>query len=124
MMDVIEKNLYCIIVGLKLPGRRVPGGELLDLRVSIFEARVLSKPLWNEFQIWGCGRDARNFVTALSANAKKKIVAIVDLDDKKIGKMYNNLPIEHFSAREEECVQSYASANGEKARLAKTSTMS
>ena len=77
---------------------RVPRRRLLDLRVSIFEARVLSKPLWNEFQIWGCGRDARNFVTALSANAKKKIVAIVDLDDKKIGKMYNNLPIEHFSA--------------------------
>jgi len=77
---------------------RVPRRRLLDLRVSIFEARVLSQPLWNEFQIWGCGRDARNFITALSANAKKKIVAILDLDEKKIGKMYNNLPIEHFSA--------------------------
>ena len=77
---------------------RVPRRRLLDLRVSIFEARVLSQSLWSEFQIWGCGRDARNFIAALSENAKKKIIAIVDVDEKKIGKICNNLPIEHFSA--------------------------
>ena len=77
---------------------RVPRRRLLDLRVSIFEARVLSQSLWSDFQIWGCGRDARNFIAALSENAKKKIIAIVDIDEKKIGKICNNLPIEHFSA--------------------------
>ena len=69
------------------------------MRVSIFEARVLSQSLWSEFQIWGCGRDARNFIAALSENAKKKIIAIVDIDEKKKSERYaNNLPIEHFSA--------------------------
>ena len=77
---------------------RVPRRRLLDLRVSIFEARVLSQSLWSEFQIWGCGRDARNFIAALSEIAKKNIIAIVDIDEKKIGKICNNLPIEHFSA--------------------------
>ena len=31
MMDVIEKNLYCIIVGLKLPTSLPPRRRLLDL---------------------------------------------------------------------------------------------
>ena len=124
VVDVIKKNRYCITVGLKLPERRAfRGRRLLDLRVSIFEARVLSQSLWSEFQIWGCGRDARNFIAALSENAKKKIIAIVDIDEKKIGKICNNLPIEHFSA-EEEFVLSCALANAGKVLLAKTSMMS
>ena len=126
VVDVIKKNRYCITVGLKLPERLFSETRLLDLRVSIFEARVLSQSLWSEFQIWGCGRDARNFIAALSENAKKKIIAIVDIDEKKIGKICNNLPIEHFSAQpEEEFVLSCALANTqEKVLLAKTSMMS
>ena len=87
---------------------RVPRRRLLHVRVSAFEKRILSKSTWRRFQIWGAGRDARNFITALSDEGKKKITVLLDIDKKKIGKFHKvclfenaltfDIPIKHFSS--------------------------
>jgi len=88
---------------------RVPRRRLLEVRVSLFEERILKRPLWSTFQIWGCGRDAKNFIAALSNSSRKKIAVLLDLDPQKIGKRIVlsspeeeeevfSLPIEHFSS--------------------------
>lgn len=77
--------------------------ELLAVRVAAFERRVLSQPHWASFTVWGAGRDGKQFVCALSAAARARVVALADIDPSKVGTTYTNqrlvphlaLPIVH-----------------------------
>lgn len=75
---------------------------LLQLRALAFEVNVLSE--WERFVIWGAGRDGKDFLKALSEEARKKVVCMADVDHKKIeaGYYYNKemgiqIPVVHFS---------------------------
>jgi glycosyltransferase involved in cell wall biosynthesis len=95
---------------------------LLYLRARAFEDQVLRKhPRWikaslsveetpptashdGSFVVWGAGRDGKDFCKALSADARRRIYCMVDVDDKKISSgWYVNresnikIPIVHFS---------------------------
>ena len=81
---------------------QTPRKLLLQLRTLAFEANVLKD--WDRFVIWGAGRDGKDFLKALSKEARKKIVCMVDVDHKKIeaGYYYNKemglqIPVVHFS---------------------------
>lgn len=85
---------------------QTPRKLLLHLRVLAFEKAVLqSDPLWpGPFVVWGAGRDGKDFVKALSENARKRVSCFVDVDDRKIesGDYVNKemdirIPIVHFS---------------------------
>ena len=76
---------------------------LLHLRVLALELAVLAK--WNDnIVVWGAGRDGKDFVKALSPQARKKIYCFVDVDYKKIDAGYYankelnvKIPIVHYS---------------------------
>jgi glycosyltransferase involved in cell wall biosynthesis len=75
---------------------------LLQLRALAFEISVVSQ--WDKFAVWGAGRDGKDFIKALSNEARKKVVCMVDVDHKKIeaGHYYNTemdirIPVVHFS---------------------------
>lgn len=63
---------------------------LLGVRVAAFERRVLELPEWRTFTVWGAGRDGKHFVSALSAEARARIVALADIDPKRVGTTYCN----------------------------------
>jgi hypothetical protein len=63
---------------------------------------------WQEhdgrFVVWGAGRDGKDFVKALSNDARKRVYCFVDVDFKKIRQGFYvnkdlniNIPIVHFS---------------------------
>lgn len=93
---------------------------LLHLRAQAFEKNVLeprhddggfvsvgSWPADNhegKFVVWGAGRDGKDFVKALSEDARKRVYCFVDVDAKKIEQGYYvnqelnlKIPIVHFS---------------------------
>lgn len=80
--------------------------SLLRVRVAAFERRVLSLSSWATFTVWGAGREGRRFVSALSPAARCRVVALADVDPKKVGGRYLNqrvrppisLPIIHTAA--------------------------
>lgn len=81
---------------------QTPRKLLLQLRAVAFEVNVVKK--WDKFVVWGAGRDGKDFVKALSKEARKKIVCMVDVDHKKIeaGHYYHKemdlrIPVLHFS---------------------------
>jgi len=86
---------------------RVHRRQLLRIRAAAFERRVLSSPSWRDpgFTIWGAGRDGRNFLNELSAEARSRVLAMCDVDPKKVGTRYTNwratppidVPVVHFS---------------------------
>lgn len=90
---------------------RTPRRKLLRLRVQAFEDRVLNGPrsraLWEQFTVWGGGRDSRQFISELSEAGAARVRALCDVDENKIGKEYFNhrskssnpprIPIIHFS---------------------------
>ena len=79
---------------------------LLRVRVAAFERRVLSQPAWARFTVWGAGRDGKRFVAELSAEARRRVTALADIDPRKVGSSYTNfrlvppltLPVVHTSA--------------------------
>ena len=85
---------------------RVSRQRLLEIRVAAFERRVLSRPEWERFAVWGAGRDARAFVSQLSPARRARVTAMIDVDPKKCGKTYANhrwdppteIPVVHFDA--------------------------
>ena len=82
---------------------------LLHLRTLAFERCVLQQGAspWKDgpFVVWGAGRDGKDFIKALSEEARQRIYCCVDVDDKKIQQhcFYDNpqlklhIPIVHFS---------------------------
>mmetsp|Transcript_26839 Transcript_26839/g.61887 ORF Transcript_26839/g.61887 Transcript_26839/m.61887 type:complete len:625 (+) Transcript_26839:407-2281(+) len=68
--------------------------ELLAVRVAAFERRVLTLPSWEAFTVWGAGRDGRQFVSALSPAARARVLALADIDPKKVGSTYTNHRLE------------------------------
>jgi len=85
---------------------QTPRKLLMHLRVLAFEQAVLrSDPLWSgPFIVWGAGRDGKDFVKALSEDARKRVHCFVDVDDRKIDAGYYDnkdmnirIPIVHFS---------------------------
>jgi len=92
---------------------------LLHLRALAFEWNVLrNRPTpatsnvtptpWNnhdgKFVVWGAGRDGKDFVKALSEDARKRVYCFLDVDHKKIQQGYYTnrdlnlkIPIVHFS---------------------------
>lgn len=81
---------------------QTPRKLLLQLRTLAFEISVVSQ--WDRFVIWGAGRDGKDFIKALSNEARKKVVCMVDVDHKKIeaGHYYHKemdirVPVVHFS---------------------------
>ena len=85
---------------------RVSRRRLLEIRVAAFERRVLSRPEWERFAVWGAGRDARAFVSQLSPACRARVTAMLDVDPKKCGATYANhrwdppteIPVVHFDA--------------------------
>lgn len=88
---------------------QTPRKLLLHLRSLAFEMCVLEKA-WptsrynGRFVVWGQGRDGKDFVKALSPDARKRVYCFVDVDCKKIEQgFYVNqemdlkIPIVHFS---------------------------
>ena len=63
---------------------------LLDARVAAFERRVLTQPAWTTFTVWGAGRDGKQFVASLSVAARERVVALADIDPRKVGRPYVN----------------------------------
>ena len=89
---------------------------LLHLRALAFEKCILKEnsgkstnnDAWKvhdgKFVVWGAGRDGKDFVKALSEEARKRVFCFVDVDFKKIKQgFYDNrelglrIPIVHFS---------------------------
>jgi hypothetical protein len=72
---------------------------LLHHRAAALEAAVLSG--WEAFAIWGAGRDGRDLFKALQPETRRKVTAFCDVDEKKIGTVYEffeyRVPILHFS---------------------------
>ncbi|CAD5122410.1 DgyrCDS10838 [Dimorphilus gyrociliatus] len=72
-------------------------------RVSFLEERVLR--FWESFTIWNAGKQGRKLYRSLSKENKKKVIALCDVDKKKIDKFsYNSqegpIPVIHFSKAE------------------------
>ena len=68
---------------------------LLKVRASAFERRILSRPPWSAgFLIWGVGRDGRALFSALSAEARGRVRAFLDIDPKLVGTTYENHQID------------------------------
>jgi glycosyltransferase involved in cell wall biosynthesis len=82
---------------------QTPRRLLLQLRTMAFERTVLTTK-WDKFVVWGAGRDGKEFVKALSVEARTRVVCMVDVDHKKITtghymykEMSIHIPIVHFS---------------------------
>lgn len=86
---------------------QTPRKLLLHLRVRAFECMVLQRDTtgtWSKFCVWGAGRDGKDFIKALQPEYRKRIVCMVDVDQKKIdaGHYHNKelglrIPVVHFS---------------------------
>ena len=83
---------------------QTPRKLLLHLRVAAFEKVILNaadtsrsaaneeksnttdslSSCWEQFVVWGAGRDAKDFVKALSPAARRRVYCMVDVDDRKI----------------------------------------
>jgi len=68
----------------------VDRGCLLRARAAAFERRVLSRPAWARFTIWGAGQDGKRFLAALSTDARARVTALADIDPRKVGCSYTN----------------------------------
>ena len=75
--------------------------ELVRIRAKAFERRVLSRPSWEKFSVWGAGRDGRSFFEALDLEFKKRILEYVDVDSNKINSGFHHsgfiIPVRHVS---------------------------
>ena len=69
---------------------RVSRRQIFKIRALAFERRILSKPNWAYFVIWGAGRDGHSFFSELSPRVQSKVIAFLDVDPEKCGKAYIN----------------------------------
>lgn len=70
----------------------VPRSRLREVRVRALERQVLSTPPWCEgFSIWGGGKDGRAFYRELQPEYQRLVTAFYDVDEKKVGPMYDSL---------------------------------
>jgi hypothetical protein len=76
---------------------RMPRALLLEVRVALFEERVLGLrgaaadgpwPPGSRFTIWGAGRDGKAFFKALSAQGQARVRNFCDIDAGKVGHAY------------------------------------
>jgi len=67
---------------------QTPRKLLLHLRVAALEQTIIlvdgSSSCWQQFVVWGAGRDGKDFVKALSPSVRKRVYCMVDVDDRKI----------------------------------------
>ena len=75
--------------------------DLARIRASYIERMVIKA--WQNFSIWGCGKDGRRFSNMLGAESASKLTCFLDVDPNKIGKSYyvksvkKHVTIKHFS---------------------------
>eukprot|EP00794_Sanderia_malayensis_P009203 gene9203-10177_t len=55
-----------------------------QVRMAMLEERVL--PHWQRFTIWNAGKQGRRFYRSLSKQSRDKVLALCDVDEKKINK--------------------------------------
>ena len=55
-----------------------------DLRMEQIQKNVISK--WDNFTIWNAGKQGRKFYRSLDTKNRKKVLALCDVDNKKINK--------------------------------------
>jgi glycosyltransferase involved in cell wall biosynthesis len=71
---------------------RTPRKLLLALRVAAFEHALLRRtedPTWHgHFLVWGAGRDGKDFIKALTPQARRRVYCLLDVDDAKITQGY------------------------------------
>jgi len=64
----------------------------LQLRALAFQQNVVRKdPFWNineNFVIWGCGRDGKDFYKSLDPDLQQRVYCFVDVDIKKLNAGY------------------------------------
>ncbi|GLV42926.1 hypothetical protein CBL_20482 [Carabus blaptoides fortunei] len=76
-----------------------------DIRIIRLENKVIQS--WREFTIWNAGKQGKKFYRCLKKENQNKVIALCDVDKKKIGKYYElydemnrkvitKLPIIHF----------------------------
>ena len=79
------------------------------IRLKELEERILSN--WKTFTIWNAGKEGRRLYRSLSEDNRKKVIAMADVDPKKISKKFYTyeeskeirkpkVPIIHFSELE------------------------
>ena len=75
--------------------------ELVKVRVDAFQRRILTRPNWISFSVWGAGRDGRAFFEALNPENRKRIREFVDIDENKIKSSFHHsgiiIPVRHIS---------------------------
>ncbi|KAJ3662338.1 hypothetical protein Zmor_006692 [Zophobas morio] len=64
----------------------VQESTIWKLRLQRLELNVLSN--WEKFTIWNAGKQGRRFYHSLSVQHQKKVIAMCDVDVKKVGKAY------------------------------------
>ncbi|KAJ3635200.1 hypothetical protein MTP99_008125 [Tenebrio molitor] len=57
-----------------------------QIRLDRLQRIILNK--WEKFTIWNAGKQGRKFYNSLSEEHQKKVLALCDVDEKKIGKKY------------------------------------
>jgi hypothetical protein len=65
---------------------QTPRKLLLSLRVAAMEKSVLQQDRWQQFLIWGAGRDGKDFVKALSPHIRSRVYCFLEVDDQKIAR--------------------------------------
>jgi glycosyltransferase involved in cell wall biosynthesis len=65
---------------------QTPRKLLLSLRVAAMEKSVLQQDRWQQFLIWGAGRDGKDFVKALSPRIRSRVYCFLEVDDQKIAR--------------------------------------
>lgn len=64
---------------------------LRTLRIGALERQVLKLPPWcRGFGIWGAGKNGKAFYRSLSPEFQQRVTAFYDVDEKKVGKPYND----------------------------------
>jgi hypothetical protein len=108
ILDVPNISLVCIKTPLvtyrHMSGSvssKTPRMDLVHIRAHAFQRRILTKPEWSTFSVWGAGRDGRAFFEALSDENRRRIREYVDVDANKIKSGFHHsgfiIPVRHFS---------------------------
>ncbi|OXU27225.1 hypothetical protein TSAR_007051 [Trichomalopsis sarcophagae] len=79
---------------------------IFEIRVARLEKTIL--PNWPAFTIWNAGKQGRQLFRSLNQRFQKRVIALCDVDEKKIGRKYtpydefkrkakDPIPIVHFT---------------------------
>jgi ribonuclease P protein subunit RPP14 len=66
--------------------------------VKAFERQILTLPSWQQFSIWGAGRDGKLFYRNLTKANQQRVQTFLDIpESNKLGHKYENVPIRHWN---------------------------